>query len=265
MASCCCHISPIPVVVLAGGKCKPELQAAADVTNKALVALKGQPMLAYVLKALSEAKLVSGVVVVGGPELDDCTRGIRRIDDTGDFFGNIKAGIVASETQGNVLIVTSDIPLLKGEMVDDFIQNAVKEKADLCYPIIPKEANEARFPGMKRTYVKLTDGTFTGGNMMLMDAGFLLRNEAIVTEAFEARKKPLKLARMLGIGLLFKLLIGRASIAHAERNASRMLNGNLKAVITSHPEIGADVDKPEDIPLAELFMDYKIPEEPVEN
>jgi 2-phospho-L-lactate guanylyltransferase (CobY/MobA/RfbA family) len=198
--------------------------------------------------------IIATFVVVGDSQLDPAIDGISRIEETDSFLGNIKAGILAVGGKGKVLIVTSDIPLLKAEMVDDFIEKALATGADLCYPIISKEDNDARFPEMKRTFAKLKDGTFTGGNFMLLDAEFLLRNESIVNEVYEARKKPLKLAGLLGWGLLIRLLLKRATISQAEKSASRMLHGELKAVITRYPEIGADVDKPGDITAAEGYL-----------
>lgn len=142
----------IPAVVLAGGKCKPELTSAAGVMNKALVSLAGKPMLSYVLQALSDSNRISDKILVGGPELDSVADGIRRVDDTNDFLGNIKAGAEASGTSGKLLIITSDIPMLKASMIDDFIERTQKTDADFYYPIITKQDNAIRInkPRKKR-------------------------------------------------------------------------------------------------------------------
>ncbi len=244
----------VPALVLAGAACKEAMKAASGADFKALVPVAGRPILSYVLDALSRARLVSQVAVIGGPELDPIRGSARRIEGTGSLLGNIKAGILGLGGRGRFLLCASDMPFLQPHMVDDFIEHALEINADLCYPIIPKAANEARFPNMKRTYVKLRDGVFTGGNLMLVNAEFMLRNEQIIVDAFNARKKPLKLAGLLGPSLIINLLLHRATIRQAEEAASRSFQGRLQALIVNHPEIGADVDRPEDIAPAESYL-----------
>lgn len=244
----------VPAVILAGGKSKPELTAVTGIDNKAMTLLNGKPMIAYILEALEGTKCISEKVVIGEDTLDPILTDLKRLSSSDNFLENIKTGINAVGASGKVLLVSSDIPLIKSRMIDEFVEKSIKLDADFCYPVIPKEDNEAKFPKMKRTYVKLREGTLTGGNIMLVDAGFILRNEEIVKAAFAARKSPLKLAGMIGWGLLFRLVLGLATVTQAEDAAGRLLQGKLRAVITHDPEIGADVDKPMDVTAAEEYL-----------
>ena len=110
--------------------------------------------------------------------------------------------------------------------------------------------NEARFPGVSRTYIKLADGLVTGGNVFMVDPQFVRSNEALIRKVLELRKKPLALASMLGVGLIFKYITGRLRIVDVENKARSWLGLEGRGVIIDSPEIGVDVDKPSDYMLA---------------
>ncbi|MGB9620585.1 MAG: hypothetical protein ACPL7K_09255, partial [Armatimonadota bacterium] len=152
-----------------------------------------------------------------------------------------------------------DIPLLTPEAVDDFLERAMKLDADLAYPIIPRAHCEARYPGIKRTYLRTGDGVFTGGNLMLVRPEFVIRNWETIARAHAARKHVLQLARMIGAGVLFRCLAARLfpgllRVSMLENAAGRMLGARLAAVVCAHPEIGEDVDKPSDVKVVERFL-----------
>ena len=65
------------------------------------------------------------------------------------------------------------------------------------------------------------------------------------------RKSPLTLARDVGIGLLIRLIAGRLSLAQAESRVGGILGIQGRAIIFPYAEAGVDVDKPEDLQLAE--------------
>ena len=44
----------------------------------------------------------------------------------------------------NVIIVSSDIPMITGRVIDDFIDRCADKDADLCYPIVAK-TNQSMF------------------------------------------------------------------------------------------------------------------------
>src|SRR5436189_299813 len=78
-------------------------------------------------------------------------------------------------------------------------------------------------PGMRRTYARLREGTFTGGNAVLVRPDVLLSQAAIVREAYAMRKKPWQLARLLGPLVITKYVLGRLRIADAEAAVGRIL------------------------------------------
>ena len=118
------------------------------------------------------------------------------------------------------------------------------------WSIIPKDSCERRFPEGRRTYVRLRDGTFTGGNGVVLTRQFVAMRGELIGRLYAARKNPVKLAALLGIGILFGLVTGRLRLAQLEARASRLVGGRVAAVISTYPELGFDVDKLEDLNLA---------------
>ena len=123
-------------------------------------------------------------------------------------------------------------------------------RADVAYPIIPRESCERHFPGARRTYVTLKDGVYTGGNAVVVKRDFLQLRRELIDKLFAARKNPLKLAAIFGLGFIFALLTRRLSISRAETRASQIVGGKAAAIISTYPELGFDVDKLEDLNLA---------------
>src|SRR5689334_827411 len=112
-------------IVIAGGIPRPEdpLYTYSNGNSKALIDVAGKPMVQWVLDALSGAKRVDNVIVVGLSAKSPltCAKPIYYVSNQGRMLANIIAGVdkaleLNKKTQ-YVLIVSSDIPALKSEMV----------------------------------------------------------------------------------------------------------------------------------------------------
>lgn len=234
----------ISAIILAGAPADPEMQAKYSVKSRAEVPIAGKPMVQHVFDALRASPNVGNICLIGDIQ---CEGADKIIPSVGSMIDNLIAGVNACEG-GHVLISTSDISMLTAEAVDDFIGRCGDLPADLYYAIIPKEACEQRFPGMRRTYVRLAEGTFTGGNMVVISSEFVLKNAEYLRQVFESRKKPLKLARLIGVGTLIRAIIaqkiwaGAINLRVIEKTAGRVLNADLRAVQTPYVEIGSDAD-----------------------
>ena len=68
------------------------------------------------------------------------------------------------------------------------------------------------------------------------------------------RKKPWKLAQLLGFSFMLKFFMQRLSLAELEKRVSQLLGVKGVAIISPYPEIGTDVDKPSDFELAERVI-----------
>jgi GTP:adenosylcobinamide-phosphate guanylyltransferase len=259
-------MSQVDAIVLAGGKNSPEMIAATGVENRALLELEpGRTMLSYIVEALEKSEQVRAVYIVG----DVPPIGSAVIVSPGEsLLDNLLKGIEAASTDSSipVLTATSDAPFINTSAVDDFLSAALAVNADFCYPIIPMDAYVGEFAGAKRTTLKLKDGCFTGGNLMLIRPERMIQNKAAITSAYKARKDVLALGKMLGLGFLVKIIVSQTispnflTVAELEAGIARLLGdgATAKAIITTHPSIGADVDKPSDVEFARQYFKSRI-------
>jgi GTP:adenosylcobinamide-phosphate guanylyltransferase len=251
----------VPAIVLAGGINSPAMAAATGVQIRALVELTpGKTMLDYVLKAVTSARSVSEVIVVGNvPRSDEYVT----LPSSQTFLQNLIKGVQAVPAGADkVLIVTSDIPFVNAVAIDDFVQLALYSRADFCYPVIPMPIYRKTFSMMKRTTLRLADGEFTGGNIMLMSADYVKKHQKTIINAYAARKNVFTLGSMLGWDVFGKIIVSQLgapnvlSIEMLERGVSRLLGhgAKAKAIITEYPSLGTDVDKPADVAVARHIL-----------
>lgn len=240
--------------MLGGGDPGDPFAAAHGVKVKPLIPVGGQPMAAHVLRALRGSGLIERIAYVGPttPEIDAVID--LRVTDVGTLLGNLEAGVEALSTAGlrpgeRVLVATADIPMLTAAQVRDVLLGAPADAA-LVYPVVRREVCEAEYPGVKRTYARLKDGTFTGGNLFLLDPALIGQFLPRLRDVLAARKAPLRLAALIGPGILLRLLTGRLTVAALEERVSALLEVPARALVTPHAAVGTDVDKEEDLALA---------------
>ncbi|WP_309569813.1 NTP transferase domain-containing protein [Deinococcus sp.] len=245
-------------VVLGGGDPGDPFAAAHSVKVKPLIPVGGQPMAVHVLRALRSSGRVELIAYVGPttPEIDAMID--MRVTDVGTLLGNLEAGVEAL-THGvlnpseRVLIATADIPMLTAAQVRDVLDSAPPD-AGLVYPVVRREVCEAAYPGVKRTYARLKDGSFTGGNLFLLDPALLGQFLPRLRAVLAARKAPLRLAALIGPGILLRLVTGRLTVEALEAKVSALLSVPARALITPHAAVGTDVDKDEDLVLAAVHL-----------
>lgn len=240
----------VNAVVLAGRRNEGVFREVSEVANEALLPIAGRPMLSYVLDAVCGAQQVGRVVVVGTPEIEPVLpEGVALVEAGDELIANVERGIAALEQSVPVAIVTSDIPLVTPAIIDGFVAECGRRPADLHYPAIAKELVEAAFPGVKRTYAKLREGTYTGGNIFLVHPRIVAATIGKLKSFVDARKSPAKMAGLLGPGFVVKMAMGALSAYEVEVKVGRMFGIRGVVVFTEYPEIGVDVDKLSDLEL----------------
>lgn len=244
-------------VVLGGGDPGDPFAAAHGVKVKPLIAVRGEAMAVHVLRALRGSGRVQRIAYVGPttPEIEALID--VRVTDHGTLLSNLEAGVDALSADlhahERVLVVTADIPMLGASDVRDVLEQAPQDAA-LVYPVVRREDCEAAYPGVKRTYARVRDGTFTGGNLFILDPTLIKEFLPRLRDVLSARKSPLKLAGIIGPGILFKLVTGRLTVHELEEKVSGILGVKARALITPHAAVGTDVDKNADLTLAEAHL-----------
>ena len=253
-------------VVLGGGDPGDAFAAAHGVDVKPLIPVSGQPMAWWVLQALRDSGRVACVAYVGPltPEMQDLVD--VRVTDRGTLIANLEAGVAALREPGRgeaggtpqrrVVVITADIPMIGAADIASVLDEAQHTfpEAGLVYPIVRQSDCEAAYPGVGRTYARLKDGSFTGGNLFLLDPALIAQFLPRLRAVLDARKQPLKLAGIVGPGLIVKMLLGQLGIPELERRVSRILGVQARALITPHAAVGTDVDKDADLSLAEQHL-----------
>ena len=227
---------------------------------KGLVRVSGKPMIEWVVDAMRQADLVSGVAAVV-PSAEDLGPWADRVDklvvSDGGFMDNVIAGIESFRVDRPVLVSTGDLPLLDGPALDDYIRASLASGADITYPVIRKSDILLQFPETERTFVRLKDGPVTGGNMMILNPALVSGARELGERLFAARKSPVGMARVLGVRFIVRLLTGRLEVHELEAKMGELLGGTGAAVFTRHASIGLDVDKPADVAFAERMASKK--------
>ncbi|MCA1597382.1 MAG: NTP transferase domain-containing protein [Chloroflexi bacterium] len=249
----------IIAAVLAAGAWKGEVPAGTPAL-RALTPLNGRPMLSYVLDALAGCKAITGVVLVGPHELSDAFPGVERLDAAEQLTGNVLVASRYALGKGRVMLVGSDIPLLSAAGIQDFVDRCADPEVRLFYAIIEKGLVASAYPGMRRTFVRLSDGTYTGGNLLFGSPRFLLDSQHRVQAIYDQRKNVPGLARLMGYPLIARLVLTSVlrlpllDVASAGRLVGKSLGAKVAGVPVGYPEIGADLDSPDEIPYYEDLL-----------
>ena len=239
-------------IVTAGGIPLPEepLYPATQGQSKALVDVAGKPMIQWVLDALTDAKTVDTVVIVGLTEKMglQCGKKMYFVSNQGKMVENLQAGArkikEINPKAEYALMVSSDIPGITGEMVDWLVNTDMQTKLDVYYHLIQREVMEKRYPGCKRTWTHLKGLEVCGGDMNVGRLSLLLTDDTdIWRKITDARKSPLKQAALVGFDTAFLLLTGQLSLEKAETNIMKRLKLTGKAMLCPYAEVGMDVDK----------------------
>lgn len=244
----------VDAVVLAGGD-----GAVIDPNSrfKGLLPVAGKPMVEWVVDALRLARGVAEIAVVV-PSAEDLGAWVDKVDklvvSDASFVENTLAGIGAFRVDRPVLVATGDLPAITPEAIDDFIERSLEVGADFTYPLISKADMLSQFPGSDRSFISLSEGEYTGGNMMIVNPRLVQQNRDIGQRLFETRKSALRMARTIGLRFAVKLALGRLQIYEVEAKMGEILGGSGAAIRTPYASIGADVDKPIDVIVAERVL-----------
>ncbi len=226
------------LIILANALCTPEMAEASGLRFRCELPINGKAMLDRVIEAVQP---FGDPILVGGPERP----GIRQVAGGETFVDSLRIANTLASTP-RYLLLFADLPDLKTESVRRFLSDCDPE-AGVNYPIVPVELCLKEYPTLPRTTLKLREGHFTGGNLALIDPQACQKAMPIVQRAYAARKNPLALGRIAGLGTLARIAGTKAfpnaiSIRGLESSISKFLKMPVKAVIVHAADIGTDID-----------------------
>lgn len=244
-------------IVIAGGIPRPEdpLYTYSHGDSKALIDVAGKPMVQWVLDALGNAKQVDNVIVVGLSPKNNltCNKPIHYLSNQGRMLANIVTGVNKSleldRKNKYVLIVSSDIPAIRPEMVDWLVETCMQTKDDLYYGVCAREIMETRFPNSKRTYTHLKGMDVCGSDISLSHVRMATEHLDMWEQLIGNRKSPLKQASIIGLGTLFSLFTRQLTLEDAVARVSGRIGIQGRAILWPYAEPCMDVDKPHQLEL----------------
>jgi hypothetical protein len=222
-------------------------------SSKALLRINGKTMSEYVINAAKGARSVDKVIMIG-----DKRKLESALSDKPDAFIESKGSILEALNRGidylgrekPILVCTSDIPMITPAAINEFADKSLMLKADLCYPLIEKKLMNARFPEIELSFLKIKEGSFTGGNLIYVSPNVSSQGLAFVEKILEFKKNPVKMAGILGFSFMMEYSMGTITIEKIEKKFSGIANIKIKSVLSGYPEIAFDIKKAADVIVA---------------
>lgn len=243
-------------ILPAGGTIPPEFAERVGTPNKALIRFGERTILERTLDALNASGRVNRSIVIGTEEVlqSDAVRGAHQTHLAGgsgpdNIVKGLKALAAAPNPPQKVLIVTTDLPFLTGEIVNDFL-NRCPVDTDICVPLITKEQYQGRFPNSTATFVPLKDNVWTTGCAYVVDVQAFVNALPYVERVFQNRKSKLGMAKLLGPTFLVKFLSKTLTVPDVEAKIRSLLNCSGRAILNAPPELAYDIDDLEDYEYA---------------
>jgi GTP:adenosylcobinamide-phosphate guanylyltransferase len=244
-------------IVLAGQR--PGVDALADnfgISWKALVPLRGEPMITHVIRSLRRSPYIGKIIVLtqSVAALEDAVLaggGAEITTSENSISLSIKKVVETLAFVSPVLVTTADHPLLTPAMIEEFVQNA---NGDLAIAMVEQKTMIARFPDAKRTWLRFSDGAWSGANLFALMSDKSLPALDLWAEAEQDRKKAWRLFLHFGFYLAFRAITRTIGLQDALTKAGNRLGLVAKLVPMSDPVAAIDVDKVSDHILAESIL-----------
>ncbi len=250
-------------LILAGGVIKQDdpLWDECNGNPKSYIQINGKPMIQWIINALDGAELVESIHVIGLPESDKISsvKEMFFYPEQGGILENLLFGagmIMKNNPESDYFLsVSADIPLIYPEIVDSVIWNANLPDVDIFYNIVEKSNMLKTFPNVRRTYMRLNEGLFCGGDMHVVNAKYLIGT--VAQKFVKYRKNPLKLIFVVGFVPLLRMIFKPYSLISAEEVIFKRTGIRAKPTICHYAEIGMDIDKPEQLEIARDYISKK--------
>lgn len=247
----------LTALVLAGTRAGGDpLAAHAGVSHKALIEVGGRTMLERVVAALAAVPDIARIVVaIERAEIVAALPALSRPLAVMPAAGGPSASVAAAlQAEGTPLFVTTaDHALLRPEWVAEFLSKAPLQ-ADATVGLARRETICAAVPGTQRTYLRFSDGDYSGCNLFLLRTPAAAGVVRLWAQMEAERKRPLQLLRRLGIGYALRYRLGTLSLQQALARLSTLSAARIDAVALSDGRAAVDVDKPADLELVRRLV-----------
>lgn len=236
-------------LVLAGSRGGTDpLADYAGVSDKALIEIGGETMLAHVVAALRQAGAQRIAVSASSQAVADHAASLGAGPLAAEPGPSRSAAAGLAALGAPLLVTTADHALLDPAWIRDFLAD-VPASADVAALLARRELVEAAAPATRRTYLRFADGDWSGCNLFL----FATPRAAAAIKLWRAveadRKRPWRIVRRLGPALLLRYLVRRLTLAEAIAHLGHTAGVTAAIVPARDGRAAIDVDKPADLDL----------------
>ncbi len=152
-------------IVPAGGRPEPgdDLWPHTGGRPKALLELDGRPMVRWVIDALLAARFIERIILVGleRDALPQLPAAITVVPEAGSLVANLYAGVANLSRPGPAAFCWSDVPLIRPEMIDRFVETTEDPGLDVNVGLVDRRDIQAPFAGPEDSWIRLREGRFT--------------------------------------------------------------------------------------------------------
>ena len=245
------------IIITAGGIPRPKhpIYKYTQGKPKALLDIAGKPMIQWVLDAVSEAKSVGHVAVVGldGSVGLSCKKPMSVIPNHYNMVENLRAGarkiLELNPSTEYVMTCTSDIPMVTPEAFDWIVEQAQTSRHEFYLTMITKEAMMRRYPGSKRRTDRFTDIEVRGADITVVEPRIILQN-GIADTLKQLRHNTWNQLMFIGFDTLLLIRLRRLDLAGFAKRLAKKHGLDWSPLVCPFPEIAMDVDFPQELELA---------------
>jgi GTP:adenosylcobinamide-phosphate guanylyltransferase len=227
---------------------------------KALVEIGGEAMITHVIRTLLQVPEVKSILVLAQnpARLEEAVAaggGASFSVSASGISASIKAVAGTALAPWPMLVTTADHPLLTPAMIRDFLSASGAE--DLSVAMVEKQTMLAQFPEAKRTWLKFSDGHWSGANLFALKSDKVSAALDLWAAAEQDRKQVWKLFLHFGPWLAVRAITRTIGLSAALEKAGQRLGLTVKLVAMGDPVAAIDVDKPEDHALASAILEAR--------
>lgn len=244
-------------IVLAGQRPGTDLFAGHfGLQQKALIPLRGEPMLTKMLRTLNASPLIGQVIVLSqDPQALQAAvaagGGATLLESENGISASIKNVVSALGFASPVLVTTADHPLLTAQMIDEFVRHAA---GDVAVAMVERGNMLAQFPEAKRTWLRFADGAWSGANLFALMSLKSIFALDLWAEVEQDRKSSWRLFWHFGPQLALRAITRTIGLRAALDVAGKRLGLEATLVPMSDPVAAIDVDKLSDHAMAEKII-----------
>lgn len=252
-------------VVLAGGLNTRELYPGYQPGYKAALEMGGKRLIDRVLEALKSAASIEQVGLVRPPDLQ--VEGDYPWTPSGEsYLESLRAGLALFPEEERVVIVTADLPLVTGAILDDVVERCAatptRYAESLHLALVPAERFTGVFARCLKNMNRFRDVALCHGNVALVSPALLRNRRAMdrVDAIYAARLSPIRSALAIGpvLGLAYVLGVHFFHLLTLDcfaKMLSRRFGIGMVPVLVPHPEVAVDIDEPADWDIAKEILE----------